>query len=367
MKAHQSDHPLIFIVFFLVAFGLVILSSASVVLSQDISGQSYYYLKHQLIYGLGIGIIAFLVAQKIPYHYWQKIAFPLIILSIVLLVLTLVPQLNYSHGGAKRWISLGFFQMQPFEFVKITFILYLSALLSRKGDKNEVLKQSLIPFLVVIGIISTLVMLQPNMSAMIMTALLASLLYFLAGTNIFLIISTIFVLGFVGFFALIKTAPYRMNRLTVFLNPEIDPQGIGYQINQALLAIGSGGLFGLGLGHSIQKWKYLPEVIGDSIFAIIAEEFGLIGASAIIILFIILAWRGLRIAKNAPDKFGFLVASGITGWFFFQAFINMAAISGLMPLTGMPLPFVSYGGSALVASLIGVGILINISKYTKLR
>jgi len=367
MKTHQPDYPLIFIIFFLIVLGLVILSSASVVLSQDISGQSYYYLSHQLIYGLGIGIIAFLIAQRIPYHYWQKVAFPLIILGIVLLVLALIPQLSFSHGGAKRWISFGFFQIQPFEFVKISFILYLSALLSRKGDKDQVLKQSLIPFLIFTGIISFLVMLQPNMSAMIMIALLASLLYFLAGTNIFLIISIIFGLGIVGFFALIKTAPYRMDRLNVFLHPEIDPQGIGYQINQALLAIGSGGLFGLGLGHSIQKWKYLPEAIGDSIFAIIAEEFGLIGAGVIIILFVVIAWRGLRIAKNAPDKFGFLVASGITGWFFFQAFINMAAISGLMPLTGMPLPFVSYGGSAMVASLVAVGILINISKYTKLR
>jgi len=156
-----------------------------------------------------------------------------------------------------------------------------------------------------------------------------------------------------------------MNRLNVFLHPELDPQGIGYQINQALLAIGSGGLFGLGLGHSIQKWRYLPEPIGDSIFAIIAEELGLIGAGILVILFILLAWRGIQIAKNAPDKFGFLLAAGITSWFFFQSFINMAAISGLIPLTGMPLPFISYGGSAMVASLIGAGVLINISKYTK--
>jgi len=365
MKVHQIDYSLILIVFLLVAFGLIILSSASVVLSQDMSDQSYYFLKHQLVYGVGLGIICLALCQRIPYHYWQKIAFPLIILSIVLLSLVFVPQLGYGHGGAKRWINLGFFSLQPFEFAKITFIIYLSALLSRKGETKQVLKQSLLPFLTMAGIISLLVLFQPNMSALIIIVLFSGLLYFLAGTNFFLIVSIIAGVGLAGFFALIKTAPYRMSRLTVFLHPEIDPQGIGYQINQALLAIGSGGLFGLGLGHSIQKWKYLPEAIGDSIFAIVAEEMGLIGAGILVALFVLLAWRGLRIAKNAPDKFGYLLASGITGWFFFQAFINMAAISGIMPLTGMPLPFISYGGSAMVASLIGIGILANISRYSK--
>jgi cell division protein FtsW len=365
MKVHQPDYVLIFIVSFLLVFGLVILSSASVVLSQDASSQSYYFLKHQLLYGLSLGMAFFLIFQRIPYHYWQKLAFPLMILSLILLSLVFVPELGYGHGGARRWINLGFFSLQPFEFVKITFILYLAALLSRKGQEKQVLKKSLIPFLVITGIISLLVLLQPNMSALAIIVLIAALLYFLAGFNVFYLITILLSLVLTGFFALIKTAPYRMGRLMVFLHPEIDPQGIGYQINQALLAIGSGGLFGLGLGHSIQKWKYLPEPIGDSIFAIAAEELGLIGAGVLVIFFILLAWRGLRIAKNAPDKFGYLLAGGITGWLFFQAFINMAAISGLMPLTGMPLPFISYGGSAMVACLIGIGILVNVSKYTK--
>jgi cell division protein FtsW len=365
MRVHQPDYPLIFIVFLLVVLGLVILSSASVVLSQDVSSQSYYFLKHQLIYGLGLGLIGFLVCQKIPYHYWQKLAFPLILFSLVLLSLVFVPQLGYGHGGAKRWINMGFFSFQPFEFVKISFILYLSALLSRKGEKTQVLKKSLMPFLVITGIIGFLILAQPNMSALVILILIVGLLYFLAGTNIFLIILIAAGLILTGFFTLIKTAPYRMSRLTVFLHPEIDPQGIGYQINQALLAIGSGGLFGLGLGHSIQKWKYLPEPMGDSVFAIAAEELGLIGAGILVVLFILLAWRGLKIAKAAPDKFGYLLAGGISGWLFFQAFINIAAISGLMPLTGMPLPFISYGGSALVVSLMGIGILVNVSKYTR--
>ncbi len=196
-----------------------------------------------------------------------------------------------------------------------------------------------------------------------MIFLIAILIYFLAGLNLFYIFSLIS-LSFVGLLVLIKTASYRSNRLTVFLHPETDPQGIGYQINQALLAIGSGGLFGLGF-HSIQKWKYLPEVIGDSIFAIVAEELGFIGAGALVILFIILAWRGFLIAKNSSDKFGYLVAGGITGWLFFQAFINIAAISRLIPLTGITLPFISYGGSSLIICLAAVGILVNISKYNK--
>jgi cell division protein FtsW len=364
MKGHQPDYILIFIVFFLVVFGLVILSSASVVISQDIFNQSYYYLKHQLLYGISLGVLGFLICQKINYRYWQKLAFPLLLLSLILLALVFVPNIGYANEQAKRWIVLGPFSMQPFEVVKLTFILYLAALLSKKGESRQVIKASLLPFLIVIGTISLLVLFQPNMSALVVIFMIACLVYFLAGLK-WSYLAAMLGLALVGFFVLIKTAPYRFNRLIVFLHPEIDPQGIGYQIGQTLLAIGSGGLFGLGLGHSIQKWQYLPEVIGDSIFAVVAEELGLIGAAGLIILFILLAWRGLRIAKNAPDKFAYLVAGGITGWLFFQAFINMAAISGLIPLTGLPLPFISYGGSAMAVSLSAIGILVNISKHTK--
>ena len=364
MRAHQSDYFLVSIIFFLVIFGLIVLSSASVVLSQNESNQSYLFLKHQLIYGFGLGLIGFLISQRIHYGYWKKFAFPLIILGLVLLFLVFIPQLGYEHSGANRWIKVGNFSLQPFEFVKLFFIIYLSALLSKKEKKDQVIKESLIPVSIILGAIILLLYFQPNMSAIGIIVILCGFIYFLAGMKISYILTATSI-ALIGFFTLIKTASYRMNRLNVFLHPELDPQGIGYQINQALLAIGSGGLFGLGLGHSIQKWRYLPEPIGDSIFAIIAEELGLIGAGILVILFILLAWRGIQIAKNAPDKFGFLLASGITSWFFFQSFINMAAISGLMPLTGMPLPFISYGGSAMVASLIGAGVLINISKYTK--
>jgi cell division protein FtsW len=365
MKNHQPDYILIFTIFALIFFGLVILSSASSVLSHEAFQQSNYFLKHQLFYSLPLGLLGFFLCQKIHYKYWQKLSFPLVLLSLVFLSLVLIPGVGYGYGEAKRWIALGPFSIQPFEFVKIAFIIYLAALLGKKKkDYNQVIKESLIPSLVVLGAISILVLLQPDMSALVLIVLITGLIYFLAGAKMSYLLA-IAGLALLGFLALIKISAYRMSRLIVYLHPEIDPQGIGYQINQALLAIGSGGLFGLGLGHSIQKWKYLPEPIGDSIFAITAEELGLVGAGGLVILFILLAWCGFKIAKNAPDRFGFLLAGGITGWLFFQAFINMAAISGLIPLTGMPLPFISYGGSALVASLASVGILVNISKYTK--
>ncbi len=362
MKFHQADYFLIFIIFALVVFGLVILSNPSIILSQDAFGESYYFLRHQL-FSVFLGLILFFVCQKIYYKHWQKFAFFLVIFSIFLLILVLVPKIGYGYGDAKRWIALGPFSFQPFELAKLAFIIYLTALLSRK-DKGNSIKESLTPFLVMAGAIGFLVIIQPDFSALMILMAVALSIYFLAGMKISYLLG-LASLALIGCFALIKTAAYRANRLTVFLHPEMDPQGIGYQINQALLTIGSGGLFGLGLGHSIQKWRYLPEPIGDSIFAIVAEELGLIGAGFLVVLFILLAWRGFKIAKNAPDKFGELLAGGIVSWLFLQAFINIAAISGLIPLTGLPLPLISYGGSAMIISLAGLGILVNISKYTK--
>lgn len=362
MKKRQPDYVFILIVIAIVFFGLVILFSASMVLSQDISGHGYYFFRHQLLYGILPGLFLFFILQRIDYRYWQKVAFPLMIFGLVLLGLVLIPGAGYSHGGAKRWIELGGFSLQPFEFVKLFFIIYLSALLSKKGRSERVIKESFIPFLAVAGATVLLVLCQPNVSALAIFFLISVIIYFLAGAKVSHI-STLIGLGLVIFIAFIKITGYNISRLTVYLHPEIDPLGIGYQTDQAFLAIGSGGLFGLGLTHSIQKWKYLPEIIGDSIFAITAEELGLFGAGVLIILFMCFAWRGLKIAKKAPDKFGYLLAGSITGWISFQALINMASISGLIPLTGIPLPFVSYGGSAMMVSLASIGILVNISKY----
>jgi len=364
MKNHQPDYLFISAVFALVVFGLVALNSASMVVSRENFGESYYYLKHQVVYGLSIGLIGFFICQRLNYRFWKKIAFPILILSLILLAAVFLPGMGYESNEARRWVTIGPISFQPFELVKLSFILYLSALLSRSGEVKKNIKESLIPFTAVFATISALVLFQPNTSAFFIISLIAGLIYFLAELS-FSYLAAAGLLAIVSFFVLIKTAAYRMKRFTVYLHPEMDPQGIGYQINQALLAIGSGGLFGLGLGHSIQRWKYLPEVIGDSVFAIVAEEFGFIGAGFLIFLFIFLIWRGLRIAKNAPDKFGYLVTGGIIGWIFFQTFINIAAICGIIPLTGMPLPFVSYGGTALAVMLTAAGIVVNISKQTK--
>lgn len=365
MKQSQPDYILIFTILALILIGFVVLASASTVISNELFGESYHFLKHQLFYALPLGLLALFVAQYFSYNHWRKMAPIFLIGSIILLVMVFIPDFGYVHGGARRWLKIGSFSIQPFEFAKLAVVLYLAAILSKKGKEEEVIKQSLFPALVILTVISVLLLLQPDTSSLLILIAILFLLYFLAGIKLRYIFTSIPLL-IIGFFVLIKLEPYRMNRVLAFLNPEIDPQGIGYQINQALIAIGSGGITGLGLGDSIQKWKYLPEPIGDSIFAIAAEELGFIGGFIIISLFLVLVWRGMKIAKNSPDKFSYLLAGGITGWIFLQMFLNIAAISSLCPLTGTPLPFISYGGSALIVSLASVGILINISKFTKI-
>lgn len=250
--------------------------------------------------------------------------------------------------------------------LKLSLILYLAAWLESRGERIKDFFEGLAPFVMIISLISFLLIKQPDMGTLGVIILIAISMFFVSGSKI----SHILAMGAAGLgllFVLIKTESYRMSRFLVFLHPEFDPQGVGYQINQALLAIGSGGLFGVGLGHSIQKFNYLPEPVGDSIFAIIGEELGFVGAIVLIIFFVILAMRGLKIAKNAPDTFSRLVAAGIVSWIFFQAFINIAAISGVVPLTGIPLPFISYGGTSIIFLMIGAGILLNISKHAKIN
>ena len=240
-------------------------------------------------------------------------------------------------------------------------ILYLAAWLESKKDLKRDLFEGFFPFLAILGIVGFLIIKQPDMGTLGTIVVISVIIFFLSGAKT-AHIASMAGMGILAFFALVKFESYRMNRLLVFLHPELDPRGIGYQINQALLAIGSGGLFGLGLGHSRQKFNYLPEPVGDSIFAIICEEIGLIGAAMLILLFVVFAMRGLKIAKKAPDMFGKLIAIGITSWIIFQALINISAITGLIPLTGVTLPFISYGGTSIIFSMVGVGILLNISK-----
>jgi len=359
MKQKRPDKGLIITILLLLVFGLAILFCASIVISQEQTGKPYYFFLHQLIYGGVAGLIVFFICQKINYKFWKKFSLLIFFVALALCALVFVPQLGFEHGGAQRWLNIGFTTIQPSEFLKLGLIIYLAAFFSKKESSKR--NNALIPFLVITFVISGLMALQNDAGTLGLIIIVGFVMYFLSGAKIPHVIIVMLCYS-AAFFALIKFFPHRMQRFMTFLNPSIDPQGISYQINQALLAIGSGGLTGKGLGHSVQKY-YLPEPMGDSVFAIAAEEIGFIGSIIFIILFILLIFKGLRVAKKTPDDFGKLLACGIVSWFGFQALINIGAISGLIPLTGIPLPFVSYGSSALIITLAGAGILVNISRH----
>jgi cell division protein FtsW len=366
IKPNSIDKPLLLILTVLLLFGLVMIASAGVAYSKTRFGDSYFFFKHQLFYGIIPGLAVFFIVQKIDYHFWKKISLPLFIFSVLLLILVFVPGIGSHVYGASRWIQLGSFSFQPSEMLKLSLIIYLAAWLENRLEKVRDFYEGLTPFIFIIGIISFLLVKQPDMGTLGVVILISMSIFFVSGARMSHLL-LMAVAGFVGLAALIKWESYRMSRLMVYLHPEIDPRGIGYQINQALLAIGSGGVFGLGLGNSMQKFNYLPEPVGDSIFAIISEELGLVGATFLILLFVFLAARGMKIAKNAPDRFAKITAVGIVSWIIFQSFINISAICGLIPLTGIPLPFVSYGGTSIIFLMVGVGILLNISKYSNIN
>lgn len=363
-KSNSVDSKLLFTLLALVVFGLVMIASAGISYSQARFGDCYYFFKRQLFFGVLPGLLVLFVAQKINYNFWKKVSLPFFVLSIFFLILVFVPDMGSKIYGASRWLKLGFFSFQPSEMLKFSIIIYLAAWLEKRTEKVKDLYEGVAPFLVIIGFVSFLLIKQPDIGTLGVIILIAISIFFISGAKIYHM-TIMGIAGFLALVAIIKTESYRMDRFLVFLHPELDPQGIGYQINQALLAIGSGGIFGVGLGHSLQKFNYLPEPVGDSIFAIIGEEIGLVGSVALILLFGYFAWRGFRIIKNAPDRFSKLVAVGIVAWIIFQAFVNMGAISGLIPLTGLPLPFVSYGGTSMVFLMLASGILLNISRYAK--
>lgn len=362
-QLRSPDYVLIGLMLVLVAFGLLMLSSAGAVVGYEKFGQSDYFFMRQL-FSASVGLLAFFFLSRIDYRVWRKFAFPFLVLSVVLLILVFLPGVGFRAGGATRWILLGNFLLQPAEVVKLTFLIYLAVWLEKHGRGIHDFWYGFVQFLALLGVIVSLIMFQPDLGTVGVIVGLSIIVYFVAGAPYRHL--ALFGFGAAGLFALlVNIAPYRTQRLTVFLNREIDPQGIGYHMNQALLAIGSGGIFGLGLGHSRQKYNYLPEVTGDSIFAIIAEELGLLVAVAIVVLFVVLLFRGFSVARNAPDSFGKYLATGITAGIVLQAFVNIGAISGLLPLTGIPLPFISSGGSSLIIAMAGMGILVNISRQAK--
>ena len=380
MKSKRFDYIFVGVVIGLIISGILILAIVSAPFSLPKFNTTYYFLIHQIVCGLIPGLALAIIFFKIPLDFLKKIALILFILNLIVLTFVFLPKIGFSSGGASRWINLGKVTFQPSEFLKLTFILYLSAIikkqstqssndqslkrkpLSKKRKKHYDFKKTLIPFLFFVGIISLILISQPDISTLGIIVFIALLIYFGGGAPIWH--SIIIVLAAAsGVISLIKIAPYRLSRFLVFLKPEIDPMGIGYQIKQSLIAVGSGGIRGLGIGMSAQKVTFLPHPMSDSIFAVFAEETGFVGCCILISLFLIFLWRGLRISKNSQDKFAQLVALGICSWIVLQAFISIGSLIGILPLTGIPLPFISYGGSHLVAELIGIGILLNISKF----
>jgi cell division protein FtsW len=363
VSGHAPDYRLMTTVGLILLIGLVMLSSASTAVGYERFGDSNYFIKHQLFYGVLFGLLGFWIASKVDYHFWQRWSFPLLIGTIVLLILVFVPGIGLNIKGAHRWINLGFSTIQPAEIAKLTFLFYLANWLQKRGQGVKNFLYGFLPFIVMLGLVASLILKEPDFSTMLILCVMAVGVYFVGGANPWHV-------GLLGlgssalFYLMIKFEPYRADRFTVFLNPESDPQGIGYHINRALLAIGSGGWFGLGLGNSRQKYNSLPEVQGDSIFAVIAEEMGLIFSLGLIVLFGYLMLRGFRIARQAPDNFSRYVSAGIVIWIAFQAFFNIAAMVGIVPLTGIPLPFISHGSTAVVSSLFAMGVLVNISKQT---
>lgn len=363
---HASDRWLKLSVFALVGIGLLMIASAGVSYGNIRFGDPYYFFKEQLL-GLGVGMVLLFLAEHIPYTVWRRFVVPLFVVALILLILVFIPGFGTSVYGAARWVDLGPFSFQPSEIMKIAIIFYLAAWLSRRGARTaEDFYEGFIPFLVVLSLVGFLIIKQPDTGTLGLIFCIALSIFFASGANLRHIIGLIS-LALAALLVLIKIAPYRMERLLVFLNPEHDPLGAGYQMTQAFLAIGTGGWFGVGLGHSRQKFNYLPEPVTDSIYAVLAEETGLLGGAVVVALFLFFLWRGIRVAVRAPDAFGRLLAVGITAWVVCQAFINIAAITGLIPLTGIPLPFISFGGTSLAVLMGAVGVLLNISRHSTLK
>lgn len=363
------DYYLLAVVFLLLILGIVILTNASMVFSQERVGTTTYYLIHQIIFGIIPGIFFGFVAFKLPMSFFKKWSLLFILLSSILMALVFIPGIGVSSGGATRWLNIRIGTFQPSEILKLSFFMYLSAWLAsrlekiKKENKKKNWQGTLAPFLFILVVITLLLEFQSDATTLGVIIIASIILYFSSGTPIWHI-PAIALLGAAGAVLLVIFEPYRIERILVLLGLKSDPMGVGYQIKQILIAIGSGGIFGRGLGMSQQKFGFLPQPMSDSIFAIFAEEAGFIGCLILIFLFLFFLWRGLTIAKKANDKFSQIFATAISCWICIQAFINIGAMSGILPLVGVPLPFVSYGGSHIFSELIAVGILLNISKST---
>ena len=362
---NKPDYKFLGIFGAIVLIGLAVLASASAVEGVERFDDGYYFLKHQLVNGVLPGIILFFVFSKIDYHLIKKIAPIALGITIFFLVLVVIPGIGVSFGGARRWINVfGLFNFQPSELIKISFLVYLASWLSAKKDDIKKNKDIFITFIFLLGAVSMLLLMEPDLGTLSIIIAFSFVMYFVVGgklshIGIFLGIMAI------GLMLMILIEPYRFDRFSVFLHPELDPKGIGYHVNQAMMAVGSGGILGLGYGHSRQKYNFLPEVTSDSIFAIMAEELGLIVVVGILFLFLNFLLRGINIARYAHDDFGKLLGAGIVAWIGYQTLAHIGANIALVPLTGVPMPFFSYGGTALASLFAAIGIMVNISKNSR--
>ncbi|MDO8601784.1 MAG: putative peptidoglycan glycosyltransferase FtsW [bacterium] len=361
-KEHAPDYLILFSTGFLVLFGLFILSSASAHLGQQDFGDSYYYLKHQIYYGLLLGFLGFLITSKIYYGFWRKrwVSLTLFALSIGALLLVFTP-LGLTAKGATRWIDIAGLSLQPSEFLKLTLVIYLATWLSSKDFRNKSFRSGYIPFVLIIGLVSLILFIQHSTSPVVILVMAALVMYFMSGAKWRYVLGTI-VVGVAVLALIIANTQYRSDRFLSYLTPEADPRGAGYHVIQATTAIGAGQLTGVGYGQSIVKYR-LPEPIGDSIFAVIAEEFGFIGVLVLLTVFGALILKIFLLARSMTDTFGRLLLVGFGSILAIQTFVNIGAMTGILPLTGTPLPFISYGGTALMVYLTMMGVVVNVSKY----
>ncbi|AKO93923.1 MULTISPECIES: stage V sporulation protein E [Priestia] len=362
-KKTTPDFILIVLTLSLLTIGLIMVYSASAVWASYKFDDSFFFAKRQLLFA-GLGVCAMFVIMNIDYWTWRKWSKSLIIICFVLLVLVLVPGVGMTRNGSTSWIGVGAFSIQPSEFMKLAMIAFLSKYLADNQKKITSFKKGLMPSLGLVFLAFGIIMLQPDLGTGTVMVGTCIVMIFVAGARIshFAYLGLV---GVAGFVALVASAPYRIKRITSFLDPWEDPLGSGFQVIQSLYAIGPGGLLGMGLGQSRQKFFYLPEPQTDFIFAILAEELGFIGGSIVLILFALLLWRGVRIALGAPDLYGSFLAIGVISMVAIQVMINIGVVTNLIPVTGITLPFLSYGGSSLTLMLAAVGVLLNVSRHSR--
>lgn len=343
----------------LLGLGLVAIYSSSSFLAAHKLGDSYFYLKKQVLFGL-IGLSLLIMVKNIPVTLYRRLVYPILVISLALLAALFIPGLGKKVGGACRWLTFGGFTIQPSELAKLSLAIYIAYSMSKKGAAMSNFSKGLLPHLVIVGMFMVLVLLQPDLGTAVIIGCWLMILLFVGGLSLYQLFSMVIVAVPLMLW-LIWRADYRIKRWWAFINPWEDPQGLGFQIVHSFLAFGSGGIFGVGLGNSKQKLLYLPEPHTDFILSIIAEELGLIGMTAVIVLFAVLIIRGIMIALNAPDLYSTYLALGISSLIGLQVLINMGVVVGLLPTKGLTLPLLSYGGSSLVVNLIGIGILLSIA------